>query len=549
LPWILFQDGPEDQRGETLIVDFVDPVNGASNKALRLNSGTGANEWYIGAFSFDEVAARARFRVVEFSPMGRENILSLTTRSKHLAPAPAITLVDGRFKLWSYVESNREIADIGPVEPNVFHTAYLYARADGLVKLWWDGKLIFDDFAPLVNPYDGYFEWGSGSWQFDATDTIDFDWVGFGTVADLPLAVQTTPVHGAIFHDASNGFKFSVVSQAGLAPGVAASGISAMVNGVDRTAELSISGEDKNRQVSFSALVPDRIYRTVVKITDLTGTISTYPIDFDTFRSNSFTIDAEDFNFDGGQFLDQIAVGSTAASDNYLDRVGTEGTDHHELSTEAGNTPHQYRAESLVGTERNRDTVRPQYLAAQANDAQVADFNVTGVEAGEWLNYTRTFPAGNYHIYGRLANGDLENGFVASLGKVTNPTTANQTVTSLGAFKGTPGRGSQNYQFVPLTDAQSNPVSVALSGVETLRVTATEGSYSANFYLLVPVPGSLPLLRITRSNNDVVFSWEGAGLALESTDQLIGTWTAVANASSPFTTTPSGTARFFRLRR
>src|SRR5256885_11805009 len=31
--------------------------------------------------------------------------------------------------------------------------------------------------SPLVNPFNGYVEWGSGSWQFDATTTVDFDWV------------------------------------------------------------------------------------------------------------------------------------------------------------------------------------------------------------------------------------------------------------------------------------------------------------------------------------------------------------------------------------
>jgi hypothetical protein len=43
-PWQSFLDGEEDQRGETLTVDFLDPVGQTNNQALRLNSGTGANE-------------------------------------------------------------------------------------------------------------------------------------------------------------------------------------------------------------------------------------------------------------------------------------------------------------------------------------------------------------------------------------------------------------------------------------------------------------------------------------------------------------------------
>jgi len=30
---------------------------------------------------------------------------------------------------------------------------------------------------PLVNPFDGYVGMGQRSWQFDATTTVDFDWL------------------------------------------------------------------------------------------------------------------------------------------------------------------------------------------------------------------------------------------------------------------------------------------------------------------------------------------------------------------------------------
>ncbi|HEU0039523.1 MAG TPA: hypothetical protein VFR76_09630, partial [Verrucomicrobiae bacterium] len=147
-------------------------------------SGSNANEWFVGPLAQDELAVGARFRVVAFSPAGKENLLCLTTRSTPLSPAPAITLLNGRYKLWSYVKPetipNPEIMDLGPVVTNAWHIAYLYARNDGKVKLWWDGNLVFDGAAPPVNPFDGYVEWGSGSWQYDATTTVDFDWVAYG---------------------------------------------------------------------------------------------------------------------------------------------------------------------------------------------------------------------------------------------------------------------------------------------------------------------------------------------------------------------------------
>ena len=168
------------------MISFLDPASGLTNQALRINSGSNANEWYVGPLTLDEWAVGARFRLIAFSPVGKENLLCLTTHSTPNSPAPSITLVDGRYKLWNYVNSNTELMDLGQVVPNQWHTAYLFGRKDGRVKLWWDGVLSFDGFAPLVNPFDAYIEWGSGSWQYDATTTADFDWIGYGNPCNLP---------------------------------------------------------------------------------------------------------------------------------------------------------------------------------------------------------------------------------------------------------------------------------------------------------------------------------------------------------------------------
>jgi hypothetical protein len=177
-PWISSQSG--GTGGTTAIINFFDPELGATNQALRINSGANANEWYVGPLALDELAVGARFRLAAFTPTGKENLLCLTTHSTPLSPAPSITLVNGRYKLWNYVNSDTALLDIGPAVTNAWHTAYLYARSDGKVKLWWDGGLLFDGAAPLVNPYNGYVEWGSGAWQYNATATVDFDWVAYG---------------------------------------------------------------------------------------------------------------------------------------------------------------------------------------------------------------------------------------------------------------------------------------------------------------------------------------------------------------------------------
>jgi len=82
-PWQPSQGG--GTGGTTLIVDFFDPALGATNHALRINSGSNANEWYMGPFDLDEFAAGARFRLVDFSPTGSEDLFCVTTHSTPLA--------------------------------------------------------------------------------------------------------------------------------------------------------------------------------------------------------------------------------------------------------------------------------------------------------------------------------------------------------------------------------------------------------------------------------------------------------------------------------
>lgn len=545
-PWQIFQDGSPEERGETTIVDFVDPVGGAQNQAIRISSGTGANEFYFGPFELDEVAAGARFRVIDVSSIGKENLVCVTVRSKHLAPCPALTLVNGRFKLWNYVGADTELFDIGPVDLNVFHTIYLYARADGLVKCWWDGKLIFDGMAPLENPFDGYVEWGGGSWQYDARQTTDYDWFGYGDASVLPLAVSTTPPHGQIFSDPLEGFKATIVSQEG-APGVAANGITMTVNGVDRTTDLVVTGSNTNREVAFNKLTTNQVYKIVLTVKDVNGTNSVYPLEFDTFGAGTFTFEAEDFNFDGGGFLDSIVLSSIEGPDNYLNRVGVDDIDQRELSTEPGTAAHAYRTFSLVGTEKTRDYLRQSYELAQLGDPLVSDFNVGSVDATEWLNYTRTYPSGTFNVYARLASGTIGEPFTANLAKVTNATLQTQTTTSLGAFKGAAGRGWQTYDYVPLTDAQGKLVKVTLNGTNTFRVTAVT-PFNANFYLLAPAAIELPTLRISRVGTQLVISWDGAGFNLESSDRPDGGFATVMGFTNPYQFTPGLTRAFYRLK-
>ena len=239
-PWTQFLDGSSlpaspwqgpyhagGTEGETLIVDFYDPDLGATNQALRIDSGSNSTEWYLGPLFADEVVAAGRFRTVAFSGTGAENLLCAEVggAGDHCA-APAITIVTNRYKLWSYTEGSfgsgtggSQILDIGPVVLNQFHTAYLYAHKTGLARLWWDGKLIFDGLAPMVPGFDGYMEWGSGAWQFDAATTVDFDWVAYGQACNQPQLLTINLAGAAVVVSwSTNAPNLSLQSTANFAP-------------------------------------------------------------------------------------------------------------------------------------------------------------------------------------------------------------------------------------------------------------------------------------------------------------------------------------------
>jgi hypothetical protein len=131
------------------------------------------------------------------------------------------------------------------------------------------------------------------------------------------------------------------------------------------------------------------------------------------------------------------------------------------------------------------------------------DYDVGFNNSGNWGNYTRTFPAGNYNIYMRGADGIGAAGDSASLSWVTGgQTTTNQSTTKLGTFSVPSTGGWQTYTWVPLKDGGGNLVQIANTGsVETLRVTTDNGNYNANFYALIPVYTPPSGMELTASNS------------------------------------------------
>ncbi len=240
-----------------------------------------------------------------------------------------------------------------------------------------------------------------------------------------------------------------------------------------------VTGTSSSRNVTV-ALTTNRIYSAVIKVTDVNGSPATSVTSFDTLAPN-YTWEAPDYDYNGGLFLpDPIAV------DGYLSLSGTAGIDFNFVNVPPANT---YRDSAIVGVENDGDS--PQRLEIITNGVQPYDMGY--FNSGNWLNYTRSFPAGQYNIYARLADGSAGNGVVNIAQVLTGQTTSIQTTTNLGTITVAPTGGWQTYTWAPMRDANGNLVKFTGGSTETIRTTSA-GSQNIFFYALFPADTNQPAL-------------------------------------------------------
>lgn len=199
-------------------------------------------------------------------------------------------------------------------------------------------------------------------------------------------------------------------------------------------------------------------------------------------------VEAEDFDYDGGQFV------ADWYPEAYLGLGATTNIDfqHSPFQDEA----FAYRFAGIP-QDLTHDFLRDAFVNVGA-----FDYDLTWFGNGDWANYTRVYPTGNFYVYGRFSG---LGGYSMYLDQVISGAgTTSQTTTRLGRW-GIVGRGYNIYDWVPLTDeGLAAPVLVKLNGLATLRI-ATTGNSNPNYFMLVPASGIN--LTATRSGNNVVISF------------------------------------------
>lgn len=275
--------------------------------------------------------------------------------------------------------------------------------------------------------------------------------------------------NGTTPFQSTNTFAFKVSAPAGVSP----TGISVKVNGATIT-NLVFSGSSTNWNVAYPHLQPNMLYTTVVTVTDTNGNIATSTETFDTFGGGDYFVEAEDFDYGGGHYIDPPETNA------YLGLAAVTNVDTCQVNF-GGND--LYRPNGM-DTEVNGDVVRAPY-----NGTGYSDYSIGYFSPKSWANYTRHYPPGSYYAYARPAAGG--GATTCTLSRVTSGWgTTHQTTNQLGTFN-VPNTAWESYNYIPLLDNSSNPVVFTLTGpTNTLQLgrpaTAT-ADCNANYFMLVPV--------------------------------------------------------------
>jgi hypothetical protein len=335
-------------------------------------------------------------------------------------------------------------------------------------------------------------------------------------------ADNATPTITSVYPDGStlvqgtNQLTFTVGS---VTSAIAQSNVVVTLNGVTNTS-LAFSGSSSSWHVSAPLAYNVTNYTAVISVTDNAGKSHATTLYFDTFNPASYDIEAEDWDFNGGQYIDNPVITSSAAPDSYFDKDGTSALDGY--AGDAGfvsSADYHFRSASYIATSLCTDTPTRDVLAAQQTDPLAFNYNVAWWSTNGWLNYTHDYPAGNFHVYARVA-GNTGSTNQIQLDKVGVSTTYLGTFTEIG-------RGYNAFDWVPLVNTNNGQlVSLALGGVATLRTTTLTGNVNPNSYLLVPVVATVPVpLQWSISGGVLTLSWSDAAFHLQAkTNSLNNAW-------------------------
>jgi hypothetical protein len=339
-------------------------------------------------------------------------------------------------------------------------------------------------------------------------------------INNLSPDIINPPINSDIFLDVTN-IMFSVSSAFST---VATSNIQVLVNGLDYSSGETFTGNNTNWGVSV-ACPQNELITLVINAKDANGLSNSITETFDTFTQNNMMIEAVDFDFNGGQFIDNpVPTAPLSTATNSYFNGGINGTNAAVLNvdyygfSDGGGEAWPYRPlDTGVGQELTADFLREKFIAAGASDYDMGYWN-----GGFWENYTRTFPANNYNVYARLAGGagPFNNTTMALV--TSGAGTSNQTTQLLGSFADANAAGWETWHWVPMRDTNGVLAKVSLGGVKTLKATSGN-NLNAHFFMFVPV--------ISSQSVNLTASISGSSILIKFLTQNGSSYTVLYNNS------------------
>ena len=315
---------------------------------------------------------------------------------------------------------------------------------------------------------------------------------GQGVVDGAPPVIGAPAgVNGNVFVNAGGGLTFTINP---VGTGSTITNVTMLVNGADVTGALNVQPGGVVTTVTYNGLEANMAYQVEVQAADSRGLKSARKLAFSTYAETNFIIEAEDYNFDGGQYINSPIACNVLGGlpECYFDKVSVPGVDAFDsrgFTDDTANFSDVYRySRGLPDREEEFDTIRSTEAPRSRHTAAgVDDFEVNLLNAGDWANYTRDFPeAEAFRILLRARAGAAQ---VVRLELVTSgATTASQEVVLLGAFL---VPASTSHGLVPLTDLSgAKALTVKLTGKQTIRLAAVEANANLNLNYLMFLPAT-----------------------------------------------------------
>jgi hypothetical protein len=356
---------------------------------------------------------------------------------------------------------------------------------------------------------------------------------------DLPIVSGMYPTGTRPF-EPTNALSFTVTSPGATFP---ANSIKLNLDGLDASAGLVITGLASTKNVVYPVQL-NAPHTAIITVTNSLGHGIRVTNQFDTFSQSNYMVEAEDFDYGGGQYVSAVDW----YPDAYLASEAFTNIDFQHSPVAGELFPYRNGIpQSLV--QNYTVEARQEFV-----DAGGIDYQLDWFGAGDWANYTGVYPTGNFNIYVRSA-GLPGISYSMDLDRVVSGAGTTSQVTRRLGHWGALGSGQQTYAWVPLTDAGLvAPVVVKLGGTHTLRISTTTGLCYPNYFMLVPTSGINLSAAGSGSNVSISFPTQAGATyrVFYRADLTAGNWIlltpvlgdgTVKSVSDPLT----GSQRFYKM--